>query len=582
MKMQLNGEPCLPDGSKPDRYLISLPATPEQTLHVEFAATPKELGSDRELRVTVPEVLMSRVDFATELPRRQPDVFTRRGGQTPDFNTKGFSIKADLGWTRTLGVRWREQLKTEGNAQTITVKEGTVWDVKEDTVRCDAAFAYRVEGGNVDSIAVQLPAGLVTTSVTVRALDLRTAGVGMRDWSSAVGPNGTTKVTVAFQEPIDGEFLVLVRTLAKDPTQRSLFMTSPLALDVKLENRESLLALRLFGVQLRDVSLANAIDYPADALLKDFPAVPEWGFDQLTPNRVVRRQSENAIELSTELSPPLRAVNAASTTVTLGAWAEVEGEFRAQGNAQSYAEFEVPMTVTVRDVRTAGLLGWCRNGRKIQLWLRIPVNDLTVRWSGWSSINGEEFTLPAMSWPDRVALQEPQRLVVQTTPETRVTPLDTTGLTPVVGAAGQQYTLSDTRAQPRFGVVKGTALSEPSGRPFVPVAPPQPATLEESPQPTPEPVPEAAIQPTDRRPTNTWLWHVIWGGFFGLYLFWVVSRKGVNWPEAMIALGLLALLLPASAHQYGIWLGAAVMGVGVLARATKFSLKLLAPWLRAR
>lgn len=558
--MQLDDKDAFPDASKPDRYTITVKGKGKHTLTAKFAVMPTTTGGDREARFGGPEVHVCKVTFDAGAKGRQPDVPTRRGGQTVTDRT----ATADHGAGRSVAVRWREE--ADGGAKTtISVKEAAVWDATDGPdAGVWAAFAYQIAGGGVERFEIEIPAGLVATKVLVRATDPRATPVGVRGWRIAPSGDGT-RVVARLQQPADGRILVLVRAVPAKPLGRNPVLRFPRTTGIPDADRDSVYAVRFPGVVATGGGVNGAIDFPADAIVKDFPAVPEFAFDKSPPARVVKRVAGNA-ELRPTLAPaPAFVPLGAEAIFTCGAWVEVEGAVRANAKDSGFAEFIVPDGIELRDVRATGVIGWDRSGNKVQVWLKQPTAEVLIRWSGSSPNAGE---LPLPRWSSVLTPTEPTTVRVRAAEGYSVRPTQTTGLKPKAGADGEwAFTFDGSPPSLKVDVRPETPDS---------ARPADPPTTKPSPPTAPTTTPPATTSPEVSAAASANPWPVVFAGGWAVGLVVaVVLLRGWGWrPERVAAVGVLGVLAAGISTPLG-WVFAAVVLAGVAWRVGRVVRRLL-------
>ena len=560
--MQLDGADAFPDASKPDRYTFSVKGRGKHTLTARFAVMPTTTGGDREARFGGPEVHVCRVTFDAGAKGRQPDVPTRRGGQT----VSGATATAEHGAGRTVAVRWREAT-ADGTRATVSVKEAGVWDATDSPdAGVWAAFAYRIEGGGLDRFEIDIPPGLVPTKVLVRPTDPRASPVGVRGWRIASGGEGT-RVVARLQQPADGRVLVLVRAVPTRPLTANPVLRFPRAAGVADADRDSIYAVRFPGGGSSGGTVAGAIDFPADAIVKDFPPVPEFAFDKQSPARVVRRSPGATAEVRPTLvpAPPFAALGA-EVLYTCGAWVEVDGAVRVVAKDAGVVEFTVPDAIEVRDVRAVGLAGWGRGGNKVQVWLKTPAaGEVLVRWAGSLPAGGD---VPLPRWGSTITTAEPTVVRVRAADGYAVKPTQTTGLKPKPAADGEvAFTFEGNPPPMKLDV-----------SPLPPAAPPppDPPDVRSPPPAVPPPPAGGADRPPDVTvaPLDPWpaLLAVAWA--VGL-LAAVLTLRGWGWrPERLAAVGALGWLAAGVGSPLG-WAFAAAAAVGLMWRAARVVRRLM-------
>lgn len=552
--MQLDGKDAFPDASKPDRYTLAVKGQGEHTLAVKFAVMPTTTGGDREARFGGPEVHACTVSFDAGANGRQPDVPTRRGGQT----VSGRTATADHGAGRAVAVRWREATADGGAKTAVSVKEAGVWDATDSPdAGVWAAFAYTVSGGGVDRFEIDIPAGLVVTRVLVRPTDPRANPVGVRGWRVAPSGDGT-RVTARLQQPADGRVLVLVRAVPAKPLGPNPVLKFPQAAGLTDRDRDSVYAVRFPGVLNGGVPRNGTVDFPADAIVKDFPAVPEFAFDKQPPALVVKRDPKAEAELRPTLTPapPFTALGA-EVVFTCGGWAEVDGAVRVMAKEAGVVEFVVPEGVEVRDVRAVGLAGWGRAGSKVQVWLKTPAaGEVLVRWAG-SLANGGELPLPR--WSAALTPAEPTVVRVRAADGYAVKVTQSTGLKPKAGGDGETaFTFEGSPAPPKVEVTE------------LPPAPPRsidPPVTKPTPPPTPPAPAEPGVNAVSPVAATFDPWPVFGAAGWGLVLIaTMLGLRGWEWrPERVAVVGVLGMLAAGVGSPLG-WAFAAAAGVGLLWR----------------
>jgi hypothetical protein len=546
--MTLDKADPFPDASKPDRYGVVVKGKGPHTLTARFAVMPTLTGGEREARFGGPEVPVCRVTFDAGAKGRQPDVTTRRGGQT----VADGKATADHGAGRAVAVRWRG-VAADGGKPAVSVREAAVWDATDAAdAGVWAAFAYRVEAGVAERFALDVPAGLVPTRVLVRPLDGR-AGVGLRGWTGGPGADGGTRVDVRLQQPSDGRVLVVLRAVPAKPLTATPVLRFPRAAGLADADRESVHAVRFGGATVGGVSVGGAIDYPADAITKDFPAVAEFGFDKQSPARVVKRTQNADTELRPTLAPaPAFPAAGAEVAFTLGGWAEVDGAFRTGAKESGFVEFTVPEAIEVKEVRAAGLAGWGRSGTTVQAWLKQPAADVLVRWSGSLPTPGE---LPLPRWGTALPPAEPTAVRVRAADGYAVRPVSTEGLKakPVAVEGELTFTAEGQPPPPKFEVTPLPPADD--ARPAPPAVPPTPPAV-------PPPAPGSTVSPVSPAPPPANPWPLVWASAWAAGVLVVVLLPGRWRPERVTAAGVLGLLAAGVDSPLG-WVFLAVAGVGL-------------------
>jgi len=576
-KATLDGCEAFPDAGQPDRFLVPIRGQGSHELILQFAVPVQSTGIDREAKFTAPDLPVAHVGFAAGLRGRQLDIPSRNGGQSLGVSAEGWRVDAEQGGGRTIRLRWREGGAAEGAKPSMSVKEVAVWDLGEGGSLLTAAWQYRVEGGAVAALRIECPDHVLPTEVSLESTDGPAAGLGIRNWKAGPAANGMIPIDVRLQSPVEGRFTLVLRGCSTWlPTTRPV-LTFPRSADVAEADRDSFHAVRIAGVVSEGVAIAGAIDYPAEAVARDFAKVPEFNFAKSPPARVVRRAGGKA----TELRPILAAgvgyqPLAGEVGYTIGRRVEAEGAMRASAKESGAVEFDVPAGLIPHDVWAPGLAGWGRFGSRIQVWLNQPSADVIVRWAGhWPNATSPDGTiaLPLPRWPSATAkLADPVQVRVRPAPEWTVAPLAVAGLKIKPSSVPEEWLLApepDQNPIPKFKFRHAPKAESGVERTNLPPAgsgsPPIPAVASVPPL-------ETAANSEERAHRTRWK-AVAW-------LFLIALVAAVPWrgrrqpPEVFLMLGLCAAVILGGESILSIpfWI---VAGYGALLRGWWIGRRLL-------
>ena len=543
-KAALDGRDAFPDAGRPDRYLVAIRGAGRHELNVSFAVPVQSAGIDRDVKFDAPDLPVARVSFAAGVRGRQLDVPSRRGGQSLRVSADGLRVETEHGGGRTIRLHWRESGTADGAKPSVSVKEGAVWDLGETVTALTAAWRYRVEGGTLSALTIEWPEFVLPTRVSLVSAQGDPLDSGIRNWKVGAPANGTVPIEVKLQSPLEGRFTLIVEgSSTRIPSVRPA-LRFPRCADAAEADRDSFHAVRVSGLKSEGVAVAGAIDYPADAVAREFANVPEFQFAKSPPARVVRRAVGQADELRPTLTPnvayqPL----AGEVAYTIGRRIGVEGAMRASAKNSGSAEFDVPAGLQLHDVWAPELAGWSRAGSRVQVWFNRPAAEVIVRWAGQmpnATPADGIVELPLPRWPSAVAkFAEPLAVRVRSAAGWEIRPI------PVVGLKSQQtphpdewhLTVEPERTPMAKFAVKSSPKPEAAAERPQPVAPQttsEATTVVASPTEVIDktvPAPSGSLQP-------------------GFWLFGVVSLAGLaglggrRWrPEALALLGAVAAVI---------------------------------------
>lgn len=545
--VSLDGRDAFPEATAPERFLVPIRGVGPHELIVRFTVPIQSEGIDRDAKFGTPDLPIARVGFAAGPRGRQLDVTSRNGAQSVRGSADGLRVDAEQGGGRTIQLHWREGGGVAGVKPTISVKEGAIWDLGETQAELTVACQYRVDGGTIGTVKIEWPEHVQPTRVSLESSDGTAASSGIRNWTVGSVSNGIMPLDVQFQNPIEGRFTLVVKGYSTKIFGEKPLLVFPRCADVAEADRDSFQAVRVTGLKSEGVAVSGAIDFPADAVARDFSKTAEFNFSKLPPTRVVRRASGKATELRPTLVPnaSFQAV-AGEVVYTVGRRIDVEGAMRASTKETGCLEFNVPEGLILHGVWSPELAGWARNGSRIQVWLSRPAIDVIVRWAGQMPIHLlAELTvdLPLPRWPSAVAkLAEPIAVRVRAASGWTIRPLPVAGLKSLPSSLLDEWLLT-AESEPTI-VAKFSA--RPNPKPEASTERPKPTSPRSEPISVPAALPNTPLdQPLPLvNDTDRPIWYsLVWCAGLVLILS-VVLIGGRRWlPETFLALGLGAVVI---------------------------------------
>ncbi|MGL4421754.1 MAG: hypothetical protein ACRCZF_13890, partial [Gemmataceae bacterium] len=387
----LDGQPAFPSALTPEQFQVPVRGIGRHRLEVRFAVPILVTGADREVRFTGPEHPSTQIRFEAGPGSRQLLAPTRRGELRQPSTT---SLESDLGATRAVSLRWRQGAPILA-AATVTAAEASVWDVDDDEHQLTTALTLRVDQGSVPRLRCELPPGLEPGRVTLRSSE---GSNGLRDWTILPGPNGERVLNLGFQVPLEGRATIVLKLFPLAPLARRPSLRVPHWLDLPLTDR--FVAVRLQRTSSDAWEKEALIDFPAEALLRDFAAVPELQLDRRPPTRAFRTEGTGVPRLRPTLKLP-REPDPVQHELSwfLAPQAELEGTVRfLREGPQSVAEWELPAGVTLVDVRSPDLVNYHRSGDRVRAWFRNAAREVSVQYRAVRTIPTSgpvEFPWPA-------------------------------------------------------------------------------------------------------------------------------------------------------------------------------------------
>ncbi|MDB5312824.1 MAG: hypothetical protein JWO38_7026, partial [Gemmataceae bacterium] len=378
-RVLVDGKPALPVAPRPDVYTVPVVGRGRHEIEAGFVVAVATAGPEREVRFGLPEVPDCRLTFTVPGSARQLQAVGRLGDQKTGPEKDAPRVEADLGAVRAAHLRWRQGT---GGAAAVTVREGCVWDVSEGGSELTACYQVRVDSGSVSGFRFDLPAGLEPVRVTVRPLDTMAGAGVLRDWSVGPEAGGLRPLLIGLQGPTDGRLLVTLECVPRGAPTRQPALRFPRP--VGMENAGGVYGLRATGVAVEGVTRVGVIDFAADALAREFGAIPDLRLSPMVPVLAFSPRPREAAELRPTLRPgPDPPAASQDTTWRVGPHrADGAGAIRwAAKDPVPVLEFALP-GVRVFEVRGADVSGWAQTDGRVQVWFRKPAREGAVEWAG--------------------------------------------------------------------------------------------------------------------------------------------------------------------------------------------------------
>ncbi|HEY3788423.1 MAG TPA: hypothetical protein VGL71_06180, partial [Urbifossiella sp.] len=386
-RVAVNGKPALPIAVRPDVYSVTVAGRGRHEIDVLFAAPIASTGPEREVHFGIPELPDSRLIFLAPASARQLQTLGRLGEQKIGNEKAAVRLEAGLGSIRTVQLRWREGA---GGAAAIAVREGCVWDVAEPGHSLTACYLVRVSAGSATALQFDLPADLEPIRVGLRSLDVILGQNVLRDWSIGKETAGVRPLRLDFTGPTDGRLLATLECVPRGVPTRQPVLRFPKP--VGMTRTDAIYGLRSSGVTIESIGRTGVIDFAADALLRDFGAIPDL---RLSPSVPVVAFSPRPGE-SAELRPVLRSVHELPVISKEATWNMGLPQAEGSGIVKWSAKEPVPMLefalpAAVAEVRGPDVAAWSQTAGRVQVWFRKPIKTGAVEWIA-SASTGKPFS----------------------------------------------------------------------------------------------------------------------------------------------------------------------------------------------
>ncbi len=387
-------------------YLVTVDKPGAHRLRLRFRVPVRATGVEREVQLTVPRAVQTRVTSLALPPGAAGfRALVRQGEEAAD---KG-GYRVEVGRvTAPLHFRWRQESAAATPAPP-RVREAYLWDLRPEGAALEAVLHYDAGAGALTTAEIELPELL-----DVRAVAARPAGVGgsavVKDWGVTVA-EGRHLLHLEFQTPVSGGAYVLLDLVPRRPLGG--LATLPLPEPRGVRAGAGTLAYRADGVEARPAGSTNLQE----------PRLPERDREALRGFLDLWRAGREAAPTFTAAYGFRRGLGAPSLRLHLGvaaAAAEVtqqvvwqvgerQAEFRATASVKmtegglALAEWNVPEGVVVMRVGGVGdpVRHWSRAGSRVQAWLQRMGAEVELELLGWKEVaadtSGPRFDLPAVT-----------------------------------------------------------------------------------------------------------------------------------------------------------------------------------------
>jgi hypothetical protein len=389
-------------------FSVPLHGAGRHKVEIRFRVPVKADGETRSLRFTVPRTAQSQLNLTLPAGSSAPQAVTKHGLQRVTADSNGEVLHAELGRiTVPLEVRWTQN----AHPGSVEAREAYLWELNADSATLTGWLDYKVSGGVVTSLSIDLPPGL-----EIQAAEARRVGKGdtvrVRAWQvSGAGANRVLELGLA--APAEREFQIGLTLVPSTPLPSEVTLPLP-APRAKVSLDRSHLAYRARGLKVAVDSTRWLTGGSADAFA---PFWPEASRPNLRPGRndistyaaTFRRESGQTPVLRLHLSaapPVVRAQRQDLSVRVLAHHAEVQTNFRVAAPDASPATLSCrlqPANLTVSAVRGEGVRRWTQSGDRLVIWPESgPAGEqrkaFSLEISAWLPFDaeGNRFEIPSV------------------------------------------------------------------------------------------------------------------------------------------------------------------------------------------
>jgi hypothetical protein len=451
-------------------------------VELKFRVRASSSGEERVLRFTVPRLVQSRLGLRLPAGARYPQALVKHGAQRLTGDPKaGQRLEADLGAVSTpIHLRWFEGA-TPARPARVEFREAYLWDLYVDASSLTALLHYRVRGGVITSLAVDLPPELEVRSAEARRPSVvgppgagarthlsplrggRTGAVGnsvrLRNWR--VTGSGTNRTLhLDFPGPVAGAIEIVLDLVPRGPLADKVTLPLPRPQGKPLAE-VSHLAYRTNGVEAHRTDWLGVSAVSNAAFAPFWPARGRPAAATLAYAVTFRREPKQLPKLLLRLRPqPVQAEARQTVALRVGVrQAQVRAtlELTARDKDLSVVEWEVRSRrpLTVAGVSGPDVYSWSQTGSRLLVWLRRTTGRTRLELSGWLPLEvgpakrpgappgPARLQLPCLRVPSAQRQQTTVRLVAE--PGLALSPQKVRNLTAAGGPAPEQEGVYTTK-----------------------------------------------------------------------------------------------------------------------------------------
>ncbi len=376
-------KPALPVAGAAPRggYVFRLQGRGTHRVQLRFAIPIGSQGAERECHLSIPETMLTGVDFLAPTGSARLLAVGARGLQQQSTTPDGVRLSADLGRIPQLQLRWN--VPDPASARPLLdVKELYLWDL-QSARRLLAVLRYQVIRGSESSLLIDIPSGWDVRQV--ETVSLTGSSVNwLRDWS--IVPGTTQKrIRLDFQSPLVSGVQVSLELLNRAPptNQATLALPTPLGAN----STGGMLAYHVGRGEatLKESLGFTGVDLESFAALWQKAGVEDPG----TPVRAFsfRRSSGQALSMHLDLHAVASGYNVVQNLVWRVGPSELDLEASVQLSGReadlALVEWDLPAGLHLDEIVGADVHSWSITDRHIQVWLRPGLTRAALTWRAW-------------------------------------------------------------------------------------------------------------------------------------------------------------------------------------------------------
>lgn len=203
-KMTSDSEKALLRGTGNGTYSLMLPSAGEHKIQLELTARVRTAPEGKSLDLDIPPVGITNFEFTVADADQTIELKPKLVTQPVDQAAKESKIKASLGSTEKVYVRWHPRIGTKPDMELLaSVTNQTLVSVEDGLIHTDAWLTYEILRGQLDKVKLVVPKGH-------RILDI-TSDSKVKEWK-AVEEDNRQLVSVEMLGRAEGKIVLEVHT----------------------------------------------------------------------------------------------------------------------------------------------------------------------------------------------------------------------------------------------------------------------------------------------------------------------------------------------------------------------------------
>jgi hypothetical protein len=387
----LDGAPVFPAPHK-NGYTLPMQGKGQHNLQLTFSVRTSCENEQIDLRFTVPKLIQNEITLQWPTPVQAIHCLHSCGEEkTPtDPRQPAKQWHAQLGYESVVHLRWNNAVAVP-SPNAIAVREAHFWDLRPAALTLISSLKYSIGKGSLAQLVVAVPERLQVRAVEALAISAVAPAtpIAIKHWH-LLGQGDQRRLVVEFVQSVTGQLTLNLTIVPRSFAQETKLLL-PLPAALQGESVFGLLGYRLDAEETGRAApnLVAVLNVSADQFQQQWkkqnaPTLPPG--PTLTRAYTFQRKAAKAwLELRTQ-PHDWKAQGQIQWNVN-HAFADVQGKFTITSSRENliFLEFFVDPSMTLADVTGPDVRRWYLHESILQVWLRQPRKETSIKLSGWRS-----------------------------------------------------------------------------------------------------------------------------------------------------------------------------------------------------